>query len=670
MLDCKPLPRKKKARDREGRRQHGRCWIAYPQSSGAGKGSRMAKELDPLYREMTFASTPFDMASWLILEHGERLLVTHDDQQSGSDLHVLDATGVWTKGDDALLKLLAERGQALREEAVKLTAGNVKTGLALMRDARPWFSPPSLDQVRKMAHPAYMVLRDAKAGINAPVGDDDNPLFDITLTLDTKLNADPLFIGTASGVVSLETGKLLPPDQGRRHLVTHRAPIGWEPGAQHPDVDRLFAHLPDAERNWWWQVLGYALRGSPSARIYEVVGPPNGGKSGLMAALTATLGPYAGVASPGLLELRRGAVESDSGLSPGTVAMVPPRRFAIFDEVKPKRLNNKLLKDWSGDGAGVTWRTLHQQPRTDRVTASMFLLCNTGQEARLGMQDAGMQRRLRTLAYPALRAMIDDFNTKRILDPAFQRALLWRLVDEASRCTTGAPPDAPPSVMATTAERIADDVGEIGNFAKRIVRGSGTLTVAEVWSAWCQHNDEQADADAPGGIKRTRLSTELVALVSGLPKPHPYKVDGKNARGWRGWQLLDAVPSADTDDDHVDPAALDALIAMGQQQYRLVNGRHRGDMVTVADLIEMCNSEMQETGEAFGFQVWPSRVRLDGKVVDLTGKEPYFDQLMGDWNGNDQDHVEELPDAVMLAQIVPIDERRAPDDTPELPGIN
>ena len=540
----------------------------------------MAKELDPHFRETTFASTPQDMAQWLILEHGEKLLITHDEQLSGSDLHILDSTGVWTRGEDVLLQLLAKHGAELRERAVKLTADNYKSALALMRDARPWFNPRSLATIREAAHSAYLVLRDANARINA--GGDDAPLFGVTMALKDKLNADPHFIGTASGVVNLDTGKLLPPDQGRRHLVTHRAPVAWEPGARHPDVDRLFAHLPDAERQWWWQVLGYALRGAPSARIYEVVGPPNGGKSGLIAALTDTLGPYAGVASPGLLELRRGAVESETGLSPGTRAMVAPRRFAMFDEVKPHRLNNKLLKDWSGDGAGVTWRTLHQEPRTDRVTATMFLLCNKGQEARLGMQDPGMQRRLRTLSYPALPTMIDDFNTKRVHDPAFQRALLWRLVDEASGCSTGSPPEAPPTVMATTAERIADDVGEIGNFAKRIVHGSGTLTVAEVWSAWCQHNDEQDEAGAePGGIGRRRLSSALRDHVGGLPAPKPYKVDGASSRGWRGWQLLDEAPPA----QETPQWALDHVTVNGDRVAVTTRGPDRTD----PGLLDMLN---------------------------------------------------------------------------------
>ena len=335
-------------------------------------------------------------------------------------------------------------------------------------------------------------------------------------------------------------GVLLSPAEGRKHLVTHRAPVKWDADATHPDVDRLLAHLPPAEREWCWEVFGYALRGSPSARIYEVIGPPRAGKSGLLAAIAATLGPYAGVPPAELLEFHRGAVNG-TGLSPGIVAMVPPRRLALFDEVKPARLNHKVMKDWSGDGAGVTWQPKYKDPRTDPVTATMFLFCNTGQEARLGMQDAGMRRRLRTLRWHAIPPddVIEEFNTVRIRDPGFQTALLARLVKAASAGKTGSPPAAPPSVMAFTAERIADDIGEIGRFARRVVRGDEVLTVAEVWCAWCEHNDEPAaEATAAAGIPRQRLSTVLRDHVAGLPSPKQIRIKGKNHRGWHRWRLL------------------------------------------------------------------------------------------------------------------------------------
>ena len=95
-----------------------------------------------------------------------------------------------------------------------------------------------------------------------------------------------------------------------------------------------------------------------------------------------------------------------------------------------------------------------------------------------------------------------------------------------------------PEVHAATIERIRDDAGEIGEFARRIVRGDGVLTVAQVWHAWCEHNGEPMNAQAPGGIGRRSLSKALSDYIFDLGKPRQITVDGNNFRGWRGWRLL------------------------------------------------------------------------------------------------------------------------------------
>lgn len=572
---------------------------------GQRRERRSATTFSTVDRERHRDCSPEGIATNLLLQHGDRLLVVRNRQQSLSDLYVVDDTGIWRRGDDQLKKWMFQRADNLRTEAVSQGASEREV-LATLRAIRPLQDPGSLQKVREAASAAFLVLQESRRGINIDDGSD----LGVTVTLDTDLDRDMRYIGTASGVVDLHTCELLPPGEGRRKLVTESLDATFDPTATHPDVDALFAHLPSDERVWWWEVLGYALRGSPSARIYEVIGPPNGGKSGLVAALAATLGPYAGVPQPGLLEYRRGAVESETGLSPSTVAMVPPRRFALFDEVKPHRLNNKLMKDWSGDGAGVTWQPKYKEPRTDPVTATMFLFCNTGQEARLGMQDAGMRRRLRTLRYPAipLDDMIENFNMERIYDPEFQTALLARLVKAARAGRTGSPPEAPPSVMAATEERIIEDVGEIGVFAKYIARG-GVLTIPELWSAWCKHNDEPEESPEPGGISRRRLSTELRHYVAGMPAPKQVRKAGETARGWRGWQLLDKVPASDQPID-VRPD-YDQLI--DDAEYKLPDGT----MITGAELLV----ELRRRGAGWRLACWSSPVLVDGVPREVTHEQ-------------------------------------------------
>lgn len=493
------------------------------------------KKNDLVDREVRYDVTPHGIASNLLMQHGDRLLVVRSNQRSHSDLFVVDETGVWNRNDEMLHRWMVDHGETLRRQAMDEQMDD-KAMMGLLRSIRSLFDPHRVKPVREMAATSLAVLREKYKGSNADAGGD----FGVAVCLDTELDAALRYLGTESGVVDLHTCELLPPAEGRKHLVTHRAPAKWDADATHPDVERLLAHLPPDVRKWFWAVLGYALRGSPSARIYEVIGPPRAGKSGLLAAIAATLGPYAGVPPAELLEYHSGAANG-TGLSPGVVAMVPPRRLALFDEVKPARLNHKIMKDWSGDGAGVTWQPKYKDPRTDPVTATMVLFSNIGQEARLGMQDAGMRRRLCTLRFPAIPPddVIEEFNTVRIRDPGFQTALLARLVKASSAGKTGSPPLPPSSVMASTADRIADDVGEIGRFARRLVRGDEVLTVAEVWRAWCEHNDEpSAEATAAGGIPRQRLSMVLRDHVAGLPIPKQIRIKGKNHRGWHRWRLL------------------------------------------------------------------------------------------------------------------------------------
>ncbi len=500
-----------------------------------GKG-RHAETLD---REALYDVTPHGNASYLLMQYGRQLLVVRNEQLSHSDLYVLDDTGIWRRGDEVLHGWLLERGDSLRRQALQEAQDqnrDEKSLIGALRSIRPLFDPRELLPLRKIAAASYAVLRKKYQSISG--GDND---FGVTRCFDPALDADLQFFGCESGVIDLHTGKLLAPEEGRKHLITKRAPVRYALGASHPDVDRLFAHLPPDQRDWWWRALGFALRGVPSRRFYELKGPPGGGKNGLMRALTGTLGPYASITQASLLEMRRGGSnESETGLSPQVVHIVPPVRLAFVNEVKPTRLNHRILKDYSGDGL-VSWQPKNKDPRTDPVSATLILLCNPGSQAQLGGHDEGIRVRLRALPYPAIPkdAVIDDFNDVRIKDPTFKEALFARLVAAAAHQPVGKPPEEPISIKKATTQRIVEDVGEIGVFAARVVRGSGVLTSPDVWAAWCEHNDEPTDATEAGGISRNRLGARLREHVTGFPeRASPLKQGGKNVRGWRGWRLL------------------------------------------------------------------------------------------------------------------------------------
>ena len=97
---------------------------------------------------------------------------------------------------------------------------------------------------------------------------------------------------------------------------------------------------------------------------------------------------------------------------------------------------------------------------------------------------------------------------------------------ERKRRRSCSEPDDVPEVHAATIERIRKGAGEIGEFAQRIVRGDGVLTVAQVWQAWCEHNGEQIQAQEPGGIGKRRLSKALYDHISDPPKPQQISLRG------------------------------------------------------------------------------------------------------------------------------------------------
>ena len=480
-----------------------------------------------------FDTSPAELARRIIRRNGAELLIV-DDRDYGTG-YALDAkTGLWHAGGDIWVRWLVEIADEMHANLIQAGLIGRPLGQAANQVHR-LKRPGMVEQVRPMLRAMLEYLRARGEHCS-----------DVTECKAEEIDTKLRYLGAANGVVDLHSGELLDPQQGRKALVTVAVPVDFDPSATHPDVDRLFAHLPEESAQWWWKVLGYHLRGAPSGRVYLVKGPPYGGKSTLIEALCATLGPYASKPAGGVLEDRRSRQESETQLTPGMEAFVPPRRLALMDEVKARRINNRLVKDLSGDGS-VTWRGLHRDLRTDPATATMMMFCNDGSEPRLRLEDAGMRRRYRELPYPEIPEHLRDasFIGERIRSPDFQRALFARLVAEAAKAKPGAPPEDVPTVTEATHERIRGDVGEIVRFARRIVRSGGAhVTVSEAWIAWCKHNGVPIKATTVGGITRRSLGAALRDHVSGLPASKSYTVAGKSMRGWRGWQLLSVADAA------------------------------------------------------------------------------------------------------------------------------
>ena len=70
-------------------------------------------------------------------------------------------------------------------------------------------------------------------------------------------------LGAPNGVIDLNTGQLLPREEGRKRFVSRSIPDEFQPDAQHKMVDDLIAHVPEAEREYLLAAVGFALRRIP-----------------------------------------------------------------------------------------------------------------------------------------------------------------------------------------------------------------------------------------------------------------------------------------------------------------------------------------------------------------------------------------------------------------------
>ena len=280
-----------------------------------------------------FDTSPGEIATRIIRRFGGELLVVDDDDY-GTGYALDTRTGIWRAGGANWTDWLATLAHELTAEV----AGSGLTGRALTA---------AVSQVQRLKRPGMVdQVRPMLRGMLSYVRRGGDPAGDVTECHEHELDADTRFLGAGNGVVDLHGGVLLPPSEGRRHLVTWQTPADFDPSAADPYVDRLFIHLGAEAAHWWWRVLGFHLMGAPSRRSYVAVGPPAGGKSTLANALCASLGPYAARPADDALEARPGG---SAGLSPEMEAFTLPRRWAVIDEAPRMKIAAPLLKRLSGD---------------------------------------------------------------------------------------------------------------------------------------------------------------------------------------------------------------------------------------------------------------------------------------------------------------------------------
>lgn len=486
-----------------------------------------------------FPSAPIDLATQILEDHQNSILVVYDHEANdGRGTRMgwwLQENGIWSNDDGPWVNCIAQ----ILDEQLRRCANQFAGQTTVLKEVGN-----AINALRKRA--SGNLAGEVRASISQAchLGDYEG----VTWCKAEQLDANLGYIGCSNGVVSLARAKLLDAKAGRKKLITKSTGIDFDPAATDQDVDNLFRHLSPELRNWWGMNLGVMLWGDPGRRFFFLVGPPKGGKTTMADALESALGTEY-VSRPS--DTAFGKPGQVGSASPEMEAFTQPRRIAIMDEInKPGYgIAPALLKRLSGGGGGITFRKLHQGEQTRRVTGTMLFISNPMSVPKIRANDSAIRERLRQLIYPAVPN--PDPNIKeRIKDAKFRRAFLAWLVNQASTQVKGQWPTADPQeVVQATLDRVDEDIGDIGRFARRLVEAPGErLSVKEVWHEWCLYNEANLDVKEAGGIKQGFMSRILRRHVDQLPATKTVKVDNKPVRGWDGWKLLDA-DQAEADSD-------------------------------------------------------------------------------------------------------------------------
>ena len=451
-----------------------------------------------------------------------RLLVSRDD------------SGVWDDDPDLLDSFVASTARRWAQDAVGSGYGK------------------QLDVVKWQARGANRRHRDNTLGSCGSVylGWERQNKLPKTLTrcLETDLNADRRYIGAPNGVIDLDTGTQLRGEDARSKYVTRRVPDEFDLHAHHPDVDRIFAHLNDEERNYLLDAVAYAVRHGPGKRIYLLVGETNSGKSTVLGMIVKSLGSKTTgygqtINSDALLMSRWNNPNGHQAALFG----IHDTLVAIGNELpEGGRLNIELLKQWDGI-TDMPIRELGVKLSPARpARATLFIALNTTQLHRVNVSDDALRGRLKILPYPPLPGPLDpDFANRLRQDPDARRAFFAMIVRRLepkpkARGTVFPPPDIPGVAEAMDAQYV-DSIGPLGEWLRdHLQRGeiSDVLRIPDLLAEIAKTFSRDAQGKIEGKSERGLLN--LARSICGLPPAVPIGRDdkGKSIRGYKGFRLV------------------------------------------------------------------------------------------------------------------------------------
>ena len=476
----------------------------------------------------------------MIESHGARLLIVDEDPKAYESVYVLDTdTGIWEPAPSAFFALHCDTAKTAAQLSFeKHLAGEIPAAVdqEIRRWAKKTHNPQYSDACRKAMAGAYIGM--VNEGKNPTIGA-GNPV------KAAELNADKRFLGCGNGVVDLDTGELLTPDEGAGKLITRSTGVEYRPDARDDVIDALLGHLPDDERDYLLNATAYALRGNPARRWYVLAGPGGSGKTTFLNAVAAALGDadangyHIGLTSGALLRDKNASANAHSD----HLKHFPHARLATGNELPDggQRFNEGLLKDLTGSG-NISVRELGRKSTGARpATATLMIAVNPKDLDRLSLLDSALAMRTAILQWPSPPwigtpdvARVDD-----VTRPGAAAAMLAILVSRAR--TLKAPPAMPASVASAVETKRAESLGALGAWLQQrvIITGNGfDYILPDVLWEKAYHELEGKD-DKIGGAGRRGMIGLLREVLPGLPAQKLRRINGKRLYVYAGVTLLD-----------------------------------------------------------------------------------------------------------------------------------
>ena len=473
-------------------------------------------------------------ADLLMEEHGDCLLCASYRTSKGDvegDPYYLRDTGLWEKNSPVLRSHVHDMCQRLKADTWVLPP----KGLVSDETKRPG-AKAKIDAAANSAERVVALIPDRVSSWSRSRPHD---LSKLTVCDQSNLDKNGQYLGCENGVVDLETGQLLDPEEARKHLVTRSTGVKYHAGATDWAIDELTSHLDEELAEYLWAVLGRALWGKPEKMLVVLIGPGDAGKSTLFSAVSAALGPWCGSFGPDLL--RPGHLDRNKqGPTPERAVLVE-KRIAYATEVEDYAVDAVKTKHFAGGAQDtIAHQPKYQAEDSFPLTATLFL---TGNDyPALALDDEALALRLRCIPYSKPRQLLDGRDGRKHLANAVgtekaREAMLARLVKFAVANPPGEDVPVPETVQRETEERVSMARGAFGNWLRdRLVRDQDSRVSGQaIWEAWADHVGVSPDSDIVGGVKKKDRAKRIRAIFGVDPKQ--LRIDGENVRGYEGLRL-------------------------------------------------------------------------------------------------------------------------------------